>query len=242
MCFELEAEPPIEKKPRSIPSPPPSEPGAVAANQEPQTTLSGRATGLVDELAAGALEDLLDDTPFDIATLSRSPEGDTQDGLPATREHLAMVAVNLKTLRQDLPCSDVKMSGRIQEACEQVSDLENDIQALSHRLHSSKLEYLGLEAATASVCRELSERQGAKIDLRCDAIPEDLRLTFKILKNSNCLPIEMELQKEIYNLRQLINAAIDPETRKPRISNITAGLSGPAIKPIALRMVYDLQP
>jgi dihydroorotate dehydrogenase (NAD+) catalytic subunit len=33
--------------------------------------------------------------------------------------------------------------------------------------------------------------------------------------------------------------AIDTETRKPRIANITAGLSGPAIKPIALRMVYD---
>src|SRR4051812_44193298 len=33
--------------------------------------------------------------------------------------------------------------------------------------------------------------------------------------------------------------AIDPETRRPRIANITAGLSGPAIKPIALRMVYD---
>src|SRR5579862_3239319 len=33
--------------------------------------------------------------------------------------------------------------------------------------------------------------------------------------------------------------AIDPETRKPRIANVTAGLSGPAIEPIALRMVYD---
>ena len=33
--------------------------------------------------------------------------------------------------------------------------------------------------------------------------------------------------------------AIDPETRKPRIANVTAGLSGPAIKPIAIRMVYD---
>jgi dihydroorotate dehydrogenase (NAD+) catalytic subunit len=36
-----------------------------------------------------------------------------------------------------------------------------------------------------------------------------------------------------------IAMAIDPETRKPRIANLTAGLSGPAIKPIALRMVYD---
>jgi dihydroorotate dehydrogenase (NAD+) catalytic subunit len=33
--------------------------------------------------------------------------------------------------------------------------------------------------------------------------------------------------------------AIDAETRKPRIANVIAGLSGPAIKPIALRMVYD---
>jgi dihydroorotate dehydrogenase (NAD+) catalytic subunit len=33
--------------------------------------------------------------------------------------------------------------------------------------------------------------------------------------------------------------AIDVETRRPRLSNITGGLSGPAIKPIALRMVYE---
>jgi len=36
-----------------------------------------------------------------------------------------------------------------------------------------------------------------------------------------------------------VGMAIDPETRKPRIANVTAGLSGPAIKPIAVRMVYD---
>ena len=33
--------------------------------------------------------------------------------------------------------------------------------------------------------------------------------------------------------------AIDPETRRPRIANVTGGLSGPAIKPIAVRMVYE---
>lgn len=36
-----------------------------------------------------------------------------------------------------------------------------------------------------------------------------------------------------------LGMAIDPATRRPRISNITAGLSGPAIKPIAVRMVYE---
>jgi len=33
--------------------------------------------------------------------------------------------------------------------------------------------------------------------------------------------------------------SIDVLTRKPRLSNVTGGLSGPAIKPIALRMVYE---
>ena len=34
--------------------------------------------------------------------------------------------------------------------------------------------------------------------------------------------------------------SIDAEERKPRLSNVTGGLSGPAIKPIALRMVYEV--
>jgi dihydroorotate dehydrogenase (NAD+) catalytic subunit len=40
-------------------------------------------------------------------------------------------------------------------------------------------------------------------------------------------------------INTFVAMAIDTDTRKPRIANITAGLSGPAIKPIALRMVYD---
>ncbi len=36
-----------------------------------------------------------------------------------------------------------------------------------------------------------------------------------------------------------VGMAIDVETRTPRVSNVTAGLSGPAIKPLALRMVYQ---
>jgi len=36
-----------------------------------------------------------------------------------------------------------------------------------------------------------------------------------------------------------VGMAIDIETRTPRLSNVTGGLSGPAIKPVALRMVYQ---
>jgi dihydroorotate dehydrogenase (NAD+) catalytic subunit len=40
-------------------------------------------------------------------------------------------------------------------------------------------------------------------------------------------------------INTFVAMAVDAKTRKPRIANVTAGLSGPAIKPIALRMVYD---
>ena len=57
--------------------------------------------------------------------------------------------------------------------------------------------------------------KGKPLNLDDDSsIPEDLHLTFKILKNAHCLPIEMELRKEIFNLQQLLTAAIDPESRR----------------------------
>ncbi len=37
----------------------------------------------------------------------------------------------------------------------------------------------------------------------------------------------------------LTGMAIDVETRRPRLANLTGGLSGPAIKPVAIRMVYE---
>ena len=47
---------------------------------------------------ARQLEDLLDDTPFEITTLSRDPEGDQSDGLAAAFEHLATFQVDGQTL------------------------------------------------------------------------------------------------------------------------------------------------
>jgi MscS family membrane protein len=48
------------------------------------------------------LEDLLDDTPFDITMLSRDPEGDTEDGLSSAREHLDTFRVDKKILELQL--------------------------------------------------------------------------------------------------------------------------------------------
>jgi dihydroorotate dehydrogenase (NAD+) catalytic subunit len=41
-------------------------------------------------------------------------------------------------------------------------------------------------------------------------------------------------------INTLTGMAIDIETRRPRIANLTGGLSGPAVKPVAVRMVYEV--
>jgi len=41
-------------------------------------------------------------------------------------------------------------------------------------------------------------------------------------------------------INTITGMAVDIETRRPRLANITGGLSGPAIKPVALRMVWQV--
>jgi dihydroorotate dehydrogenase (NAD+) catalytic subunit len=40
-------------------------------------------------------------------------------------------------------------------------------------------------------------------------------------------------------INTIVGMAVDHRTRRPRLSNVTGGLSGPAIKPVALRMVWE---
>ena len=41
-------------------------------------------------------------------------------------------------------------------------------------------------------------------------------------------------------INTIVGMAVDHRTRRPRLANVTGGLSGPAIKPVALRMVWDV--
>jgi PAS domain S-box-containing protein len=88
-------------------------------------------------------------------------------------QRLALLVVNLDRLAQGQAVA-AELREEIKEVREHLSDLGSDIQALSHRLHSSKLEYLGLAAAAAAFCRELSERQGVDVDFRSENVPKDL--------------------------------------------------------------------
>jgi hypothetical protein len=54
------------------------------------------------------------------------------------------------------------------------------------------------------------EGTGRPLELEEDrGIPEDLRMAYKILKNAECLPPEIELKKEIFQTEQLLTAVED---------------------------------
>ncbi len=51
--------------------------------------------------------------------------------------------------------------------------------------------------------------------------------------------VEAEGADAVSLINTLIGMAINAETRRPRLANVIGGLSGPAVKPIALRMVWQ---
>jgi len=89
-------------------------------------------------------------------------------------QRMALLAVELDRWNQQLPPSAVELHDHIHHAIQRLSNIATDIQALSHRLHSSKLEYLGLVAAAKSFCRELSEQHQVEIDFRDMAMPRSV--------------------------------------------------------------------
>ena len=89
-------------------------------------------------------------------------------------QRIALLAMNLEALKQDLPGSNGKVIRRIEDASKQTSELASDIQALSHRLHSSKLELLGLVGACQSFCKELSHRQNIEVTFHSQDLPKNL--------------------------------------------------------------------
>jgi len=89
-------------------------------------------------------------------------------------QRIALLAVNLTNLEMSVATSDASTKQSVTRIREELGDLGSDVQALSHRLHSSKLEYLGLAAAAHGFCKEFSERHNAEVQLHCENIPRNL--------------------------------------------------------------------
>jgi len=128
-------------------------------------------------------------------------------------QRLAMLAVELQHLEGDP--SDV--SRRARELRTQVTEISNDVQALSHELHSSKLEYLGVVGGIRSWCREFSERQKIQVDFTSDIssfFPSEVGLTlFRVLqeglhnavKHSGAKSVDVQMREHSGEIQLVIS-------------------------------------
>ena len=78
-------------------------------------------------------------------------------------QRLALLTVELDLLRQKPLDGAGQVAPRIQDLLGQVRQLSSSVSDLSHQLHPSKLEQLGLVAALRSLCREMTESHGLEI-------------------------------------------------------------------------------
>ncbi len=86
-------------------------------------------------------------------------------------QRLAMLINELSQFQQapfDLPSA---VRSRMRELQTETLGIAAGVQSLSHELHSSRLELLGIAVATRGFCREFGEKQNVRIDLHVQDVP-----------------------------------------------------------------------
>ena len=89
-------------------------------------------------------------------------------------QRLAMVSHRIERLSKGAGTGQTAMLDQLQQVWQQVSALTGDVQALSHKLHPSILDNLGLVTAVKSFCREISEQTGIAVEYTHKNIPDSL--------------------------------------------------------------------
>ena len=85
-------------------------------------------------------------------------------------QRLALLALNLTGLTGGR-LSRLRLHGQSADLQRQVADIAAGVQALSHELHSSRLELLGITAAMRHFCGEFATRQKATVDFESRDLP-----------------------------------------------------------------------
>ncbi len=123
-------------------------------------------------------------------------------------------------------------------------------------------------ALLAARIDELDEVAGIEVNISCPnvkaggiafgVVPETAAEVVGAVRKKTSKPLMVKLSPNVTDITQIARAvegagadslslvntitgmSIDIETRRPKLANITGGLSGPAIKPVALRMVWQV--
>ena len=89
-------------------------------------------------------------------------------------QRLAVLAFDLEGLAENLGDADVGAGRRLHDLCNQVGELGADLHVLSHRLHSSTVDNLGLVAGAIAFCKEFTHQQEVQVDFVYDNVPSGI--------------------------------------------------------------------
>jgi PAS domain S-box-containing protein len=89
-------------------------------------------------------------------------------------QRLSVVAMELDRQAHNLEAPADELRWSMAEVYKQISELSSDIHSMSHRLHSLKLDSLGLAAAAKSFCGELAQRQHVEVQFTSERVPRKL--------------------------------------------------------------------
>ena len=103
-----------------------------------------------------------------------------------------MLGIDLEQLAENVGDSSGETSQKVHELLDRLSELGADLHSLSHRLHSSALESLGLFVGLEAFCKEFAQQQRVQVDFVHENVPRGVpaeaalcmfRITQEALRN-----------------------------------------------------------
>ncbi len=89
-------------------------------------------------------------------------------------QRLAVLSLGLETTADIIPESATEANRQLHELMNSASELGADLHTMSHRLHSSTLERLGLVAGVAAFCKEFTAHQGIQVVFSHEDVPRSV--------------------------------------------------------------------
>ncbi len=128
------------------------------------------------------------------------------------------------------PVTYGELRSQMDELGKRTSEISTGVQSLSHELHSSKLEYVGLVSAMKGFCKEFGDKHKVKVDFDSQGVPRNVSREISIclfrvmqeglqnaLKHSGLRFFEVKLHgspAEIHLIVRDSGVGFDPELAK----------------------------
>jgi signal transduction histidine kinase len=142
-------------------------------------------------------------------------------------QRFALLSIEIQRTKEVPPTSVGNLRSRMDELEKQASEISTSVESLSHELHSSRLEYLGIVSAIRGFCKEFGDKHKVTVDFDDEGnpptVPQDISLClFRVMqeglhnaaKHSGVRVFEVKLHgspAEIHLIVRDSGVGFDPE-------------------------------